>query len=154
MYITSYSIRIVLLSRYVNIYDTMAPMSVTSIGSDAFAGCTGLVKVVLYDGFLRRIGKGAFSGCSSLSSIDIPPSVTEICDNAFAWCRALVKVVLHEGLNKIEDRAFSGCSLLLHVDIPHSVTYIGDLAFRGCAVSIPKRPHCMTADSPLVAHVT
>ena len=27
MYITSYSIRIVLLSRYVNIYDTMAPMS-------------------------------------------------------------------------------------------------------------------------------
>jgi len=28
MYITSYSIRIVLLSRYVNIYDTMAPMSV------------------------------------------------------------------------------------------------------------------------------
>ena len=129
------------------------PPSVTSIGSDAFARCTGLVKVVLYDGFLRRIGKGAFSGCSSLSSIDIPPSVTEICDNAFAWCTALVKVVLHEGLNKIEDRAFSGCSLLLHVDIPHSVTYIGDLAFRGCAVSIPRRPHCMTADSPLVAHV-
>ena len=29
MYITSYSIRIVLLSRYVNIYDTMAPMSPT-----------------------------------------------------------------------------------------------------------------------------
>ena len=28
MYITSYSIRIVLLSPYVNIYDTMAPMSV------------------------------------------------------------------------------------------------------------------------------
>jgi len=28
MYITSYSIRIVLLSRYVNIYDTMAPMSI------------------------------------------------------------------------------------------------------------------------------
>ena len=28
MYITSYSIRIVLLSRYVNIYNTMAPMSV------------------------------------------------------------------------------------------------------------------------------
>ena len=27
MYITSYSISIVLLSRYVNIYDTMAPMS-------------------------------------------------------------------------------------------------------------------------------
>jgi len=27
MYITSHSIRIVLLSRYVNIYDTMAPMS-------------------------------------------------------------------------------------------------------------------------------
>ena len=31
MYITSYSIRIVLLSRYVNIYDTMAPMSMTAM---------------------------------------------------------------------------------------------------------------------------
>ena len=29
MYISSYSIRIVLLSRYVNIYDTMAPMSLS-----------------------------------------------------------------------------------------------------------------------------
>jgi len=29
MYITSHSIRIVLLSRYVNIYDTMAPMSLS-----------------------------------------------------------------------------------------------------------------------------
>ena len=32
MYITSYSIRIVLLSRYVNIYDTMAPMSYSYLG--------------------------------------------------------------------------------------------------------------------------
>jgi hypothetical protein len=32
MYITSYSIRIVLLSRYVNIYNTMAPMSLTCQG--------------------------------------------------------------------------------------------------------------------------
>ena len=35
MYITSYSIRIVLLPRYVNIYDTMAPMSlIVQIYSD------------------------------------------------------------------------------------------------------------------------
>ena len=33
MYITSYSIRIVLLSRYVNIYDTMAPMSTATTSS-------------------------------------------------------------------------------------------------------------------------
>ena len=104
------------------------PPSVTSIGECAFAGCTGLVKVVLYDGFLQRIEEEAFAICSSLSHIDIPPSVKEICDYAFHYCTALVEVVLHEGLNRIGQGVFKVCSPLLHIDIPRTVTSSTGLA--------------------------
>ena len=107
-------------------------------------------KVVLKDGFLQRIGSTAFSGCSSLSRIEIPPSITSIDDFAFNGCTALVRVVLHEGLNKIGDRAFLKCSSLLHVDIPHSVIDVCNTAFNGCAVTFPRdlngriiRPYCL-----------
>jgi hypothetical protein len=43
------------------------PPSVTSISDNAFGRCTGLVKVVLYDGFLQRIGSSAFFECSFVS---------------------------------------------------------------------------------------
>jgi hypothetical protein len=127
------------------------PASVTSIGRFAFSGCTGLVHVVLCDGFLQRIEWNAFYGCSSLSHIDIPPSVTTINSYAFGQCTSLVKVVLHEGLNKImpiygrdgmtmcmftREYAFFQCSLLLHVNIPHSVTDICGNAYSGCTVTI------------------
>ena len=58
MYITSYSIRLVLLSRYVNIYGTMAPMSgigllaliqAVSFNKNAAEGTHGLLSVVRAD---------------------------------------------------------------------------------------------------------
>jgi hypothetical protein len=87
------------------------PPSVTSISDGAFSGCTGLVKVVLYDGFLQRIGRTAFGTCSSLSRINIPPSVTEICAYAFNYCTALVEVVLHKGLKRIGEETFKECRM-------------------------------------------
>ena len=59
------------------------PAGVTSIGSNAFSGCTGLTAVTIPAG-VTSIGAGAFYGCTGLTSITIPASVTAIGEYAFS----------------------------------------------------------------------
>ena len=56
--------------------------SVTSIGDDAFSGCTSLTEVNM-SSTVTKIGDSAFRYCLSLTSVDIPSGVTEIGDRAF-----------------------------------------------------------------------
>ncbi len=69
--------------------------SVTSIGSLAFADCTGLTSVTIPDS-VTSIGDWAFSGCSGLTSVTIPDSVTSIGRSAFSGCTGL-KTVFYKG---------------------------------------------------------
>lgn len=61
---------------------------VTRIGDYAFAGCTGLRKVVIPEG-VAEIGMSAFLGCSSLQCVMLPTTVTNIGKYAFATTEAL-----------------------------------------------------------------
>ena len=58
---------------------------VTSIGYEAFDGCTGLTSVEIPNS-VTSIGICAFYNCSGLTSIEIPNSVTSIGDGAFRNC--------------------------------------------------------------------
>ena len=60
------------------------PNSVTSIGSDAFYGCSKLASVSIPNSVIS-IGAQAFIGCTSLTSISIPNSVRSIGSQAFEY---------------------------------------------------------------------
>ncbi len=87
------------------------------------------------------IGKYAFCGCSSLTSVIIPSSVTEIGELAFENCSSLTNVNIPSSVTVIEYGTFWNCSSLTSVNIPSSVTEIGKDAFKDCrsltSVNIP-----------------
>ena len=112
--------------------NTAIPNSVTSIGSYAFSGCTGLTSIDIPNS-VTSIGSYAFRECSCLTSIDIPNSVTSIGVSAFSGCSGLTSINIPDGVTSISDCAFSGCSGLTSIDIPDGVTSIGSSAFRGCS---------------------
>ena len=112
--------------------DLVIPDSVTSIGSYAFSGCTGLTSVTLGNG-VTSIGVSAFDSCTGLTSVTIPNSVTSISADAFYNCMGLTSITIPDSVTKIGDSAFSGCSGLTSVTIPDSVTRVGSEAFYSCA---------------------
>ena len=68
---------------------------VTSIGDDAFWGCSSLTSITIPED-VTSIGAVAFLGCSGLTSITIPESVTWMGCNPFAGCSSLQSVMISE----------------------------------------------------------
>ena len=136
---------------------------VTSIGRNAFSGCTALTAVSLPDsltaieklafadcsalqelslpGKLTKIGDSAFFGCAALTSVTIPDSVTELGDSAFSGCRSLRHALLPDGISGMLSFTFKDCIALVQISIPDSVTGL-DSTFQGCtalrSVQLPK----------------
>ena len=106
--------------------------NVTQIGDFAFQRCSGLMSVTIPDG-VTSIGSFAFSGCSSMTGVTIPDSVTSIGSRAFADCIGLTNITISSNVTRIEDYAFQGCRGLTSVTIPGGVTSIGVDAFIGCS---------------------
>lgn len=75
----------------------------TSIGENAFSGCSGLTSITIPNR-VTSIGGRAFSSCSRLTSITIPNSVTNIGEDAFRYCKYLRTVYCYStkllGTNK------------------------------------------------------
>ena len=105
--------------------------AVTSIGDDAFFGCTGLTSITMPNS-LTRIGIDTFNSCTSLTAVTIPSSVTSIGTYAFNGCTGLTSLSIPNSVTSIEDATFGGCSGLTSVTIPNTVTSIGVGSFGGC----------------------
>ena len=104
----------------------------TSIGESAFSGCSGLTSINIPDG-VTSIDNSAFKGCSSLASLSIPKSVTSIGKAAFKDCSSLSKAMaIPTNVTEIADETFMGCSSLPLVRLTSNVTSIGNQAFDGC----------------------
>ncbi len=102
-------------------------------------GCKN--SVIPTDGSVTSIGSGAFNGCSGLTSITIPNSVTSIEGVAFEYCTGLTSITIPNSITCIEAWTFNGCTGLKSITIQTSVTSIGSSAFRGCtgltSITIP-----------------
>ena len=108
------------------------PTSVTSIGNNAFYGCSGLTTLNLPSN-VTSIGDRAFGGCSNLTSVDLPSSITKMGDFVFCYCEKLSNVNLPSDITTISTGAFGGCSSLQNINLPSGVTTIGDNAFSDCS---------------------
>ena len=78
------------------------------------AGCKNTD--ILYG--VTSIGSSAFYGCSGLTSVTIPNSVTSIGGGAFSGCSGLTSVTIGSGVTSIGNRAFEGA------DIPTIISLI------------------------------
>ncbi|MBT5378614.1 MAG: leucine-rich repeat protein, partial [Opitutae bacterium] len=118
------------------------PDIVTSIGYEAFSGCTRLTSITIPDS-VTSIGEAAFRVCTRLTSIEIPDSVTSIGDFAFKDCTRLTSITIPDSVTSIREAAFSGCTRLTSITIPESVTSIGNEAFKDCtsltSITIPNK---------------
>lgn len=93
-------------------------------------GCK--TSVIPADGSVTSIGSYAFYGCSGLTNITIPDSVTSIGDHAFYYCRGLTSVTIPDSVASIGDYAFKGCLGLISATIGSGVTSIISGAFYDC----------------------
>lgn len=113
------------------------PESVTTIGDKAFGRCANLSTVNYNATNCTSMGSASsnyavFTGCTSLSTLNIGENVESIPDNAFYGCTGLTTLDIPESVIKIGDNAFNGCSGLTTLTIGEGVKVIGNLAFNEC----------------------
>lgn len=147
---------------YYNWINDNTELAVTSGGG--YSGNVVIPKLVSYGGAtysVTEIGQGAFSDCTSLTSISLPSSLTSIGDWAFSNT-GISSVSIPEGITDIKGRVFNSCQNLISIVFPSSLKYIGEYAFAGCAslskINLPESLETIGKESfsycPLIKNVT
>lgn len=125
--------------------------SITVIGENAFAKCTGIEKVIIPEG-ITTIENGAFSGCESLKTVLLPTTLkwlgnkpkmstpryswespTEMSHDGVFQGTSICAIDLPAGLTFLGKKAFQNCKKLLHIDLPNGITGIPEHCFSGCS---------------------
>ena len=112
------------------------PESLTTIGSNAFSGCTKLANVEFPEN-LEKISSYAFQECTSLTSIHFPLKTNFINEESFSFCTALESITFEDGENfqecGLSKRAFEGCTSLTSVVLSaERYVSVAGGAFWGC----------------------
>ena len=111
------------LSGSVTVPGTLEGKTVVSLGNNAFKGASNITSVVIPES-IKEIGLWAFSGCTSLSNVNLG-NVEKLSNMAFNNCTALTSIKLPKTLTKIASGApFSGCTNLKHIELENGMTVI------------------------------
>ena len=114
-----------------SITSVVLPETITTIGSQAFSGCTQL-KTINFPANLERIENSAFYNCRMLTEANMSDNITYIGTQAFQQCQNLKSVNIPKNITMIYDLTFSNCINLTEVEIPSNVRTIGYEAFYNC----------------------
>ena len=119
--------------------------------SNEYSGEVTIPETVTYNGTtysVTSIGNNAFTGCSSLTKTNYTGDIAGWCDIKFGGSLAnpmnyshnfyindqeIKDLVIPNSVDSIHDYAFYGCYSLTTVTIGNSVTSIGGRAFSGCS---------------------
>ena len=113
----------------VSLKEIVLPVSLTTIGTSAFAG-SGLTSIVLPEN-VSSLGSSAFANCTSLVSAKLSDLIYSIPSGLFSGCTALSSFELPAGIVTISGTAFQNCTSLLDFVIPSSIVSISADAFDG-----------------------
>ena len=118
---------------YVNgrlVTNIVIPSGISSIGYH-FTGCNSITSVEIPYG-VTGIGNYAFQGCKNLKEVSIPNSVQTIGQKSFENT-AIREIVIPDSVTSISDSAFVSCVRLNRVTLGRNLTYIDLNAFDGCS---------------------
>ena len=138
-----------------NLRKVVLPQNITSIGYNAFYGCTnlnevldmpesctniesnafaysGITSIIIGEG-VRTIGGNAFENCPNLRDVTMGKNVKTIGYGAFRNCNNLTNLTLVKGLETIESEAFANCGSLRKLVLPTTLKRIEYYAFQGCS---------------------
>jgi hypothetical protein len=121
-------------TKYVNL--DLSGSTFTSIGTNAFGGCTGLTGITIPNS-VTSIELAAFHSCTSLTSVTFTPTskVTTIGSSAFSGCSKLTSITIPNSVTSIENNTFYGCTSLASVTIGSGVISIGNSAFASTSLT-------------------
>lgn len=106
------------------------PITVKTIGRNAFGGCSSL-KEVKNTSNCEYIGYEAFSGCGNITGVDLS-SCKRVDHYAFNNCSKLQSVGSVTKIETIGYQSFGGCGSLTLTDSLANIKTIDGCAFEGC----------------------
>lgn len=126
---------IIVMKRSQEFYKSVGGILYSADGAELFLCPAAKQEAEISPGTVS-IGRYAFSGCHSITSLHIPASVRFLASYAFFDMPVLERVTMDFGLERIgylnQHSVFARCKKLKYVQFPDSLLSIGSFAFEGC----------------------
>jgi hypothetical protein len=93
---------------------------------------------------VKVIGRNAFNGNKTLTSVVIPEGVTTLEDTSFDYCSNLSSVKLPSTLTAMKGEVFAHCTNLTGITLPDNLTTLDSFAFHHSGLTTLAIPKSLT----------